>query len=273
MNKQQRREWRADVLGHSELTPAQKLVLLGLETFADYPEGTNARPGVAALAEQCRLKPRAVEGALQLGRELKLIQQTARANPKRGHAAVYRLLSTRTTVQIEDDFNPHDGADGTGVLPARNEFQPARNGVSTRTSVQPTNPITPIHNTNPPRAQQRDPQADAERMIRARLSVELPPLTLKLLRKQVVQLIDDGMEPDLIEEALTRWDQRSDAGPGLLPHLYSDALREQHQVQAAIADLNAATGVRSAIDACPDCDAVGRLDDLTDCPKHPNFRN
>jgi hypothetical protein len=34
-----------------------------------------------------------------------------------------------------------------------------------------------------------------------------------------------------------------------------------------------ATGVliREAIDAC-DCDDYGRLDDATDCPKHPNFR-
>ena len=30
--------------------------------------------------------------------------------------------------------------------------------------------------------------------------------------------------------------------------------------------------IRAAIDDCPDCDSAGRLDDLTDCPKHPNFR-
>lgn len=30
--------------------------------------------------------------------------------------------------------------------------------------------------------------------------------------------------------------------------------------------------IRDAIDACGDCDQVGRLDDLSDCPKHPNFR-
>jgi hypothetical protein len=29
---------------------------------------------------------------------------------------------------------------------------------------------------------------------------------------------------------------------------------------------------RAAIDNCPDCDQYGRLDDLTDCPRHPNFR-
>lgn len=30
--------------------------------------------------------------------------------------------------------------------------------------------------------------------------------------------------------------------------------------------------IRAAIDDCRDCDFVGRLDDQTDCPKHPNFR-
>jgi hypothetical protein len=32
------------------------------------------------------------------------------------------------------------------------------------------------------------------------------------------------------------------------------------------------TVIRRAIDRCPECDQVGRLDDLTDCPNHPNFR-
>lgn len=30
--------------------------------------------------------------------------------------------------------------------------------------------------------------------------------------------------------------------------------------------------IRDAIDRCRECDQYGRLDDLTDCPKHPNFR-
>jgi hypothetical protein len=30
--------------------------------------------------------------------------------------------------------------------------------------------------------------------------------------------------------------------------------------------------IRKAIDDCHDCDQFGKLDDATDCPKHPNFR-
>lgn len=30
--------------------------------------------------------------------------------------------------------------------------------------------------------------------------------------------------------------------------------------------------IRRDIDGCRECDDYGRLDDLTDCPMHPNFR-
>jgi hypothetical protein len=140
MTKTQRKDWREYVLGCAALTPAQRLVLLALEGFADYPAGTNARPGVKRLAEICALRDSAVEKALARGRDLQLIRQTGRANPKRSLAAVYRLIpapvSTRTAVRTETGFNPYG-----------NEFQPVREDASTRTYVQPTNPLTPIHNT------------------------------------------------------------------------------------------------------------------------------
>ena len=45
--------WRRHVIGlpKADLSPDQKLVHLALETFADYGDGTNARPGIQALAE------------------------------------------------------------------------------------------------------------------------------------------------------------------------------------------------------------------------------
>lgn len=147
MTPEQRRAWRRRVFAESELTAAQKLILLALETFADYPEGTNARPGVAILAEMCSLKTRVVEAALHEGRRLDLIERTARANPKRGQAACYRLVSTRTDMHVETGSTRTDMRIESGFQPARNEFQPARNGVSTRTLMQPTNPSTPIQNT------------------------------------------------------------------------------------------------------------------------------
>ena len=151
MNAAQRRDWRAYVFGCADLTPGQRLVLLALEGYADWPQGTNARPGVEGLAALCGCGHRVVEYALARGRALNLIKRTSRANPKRGLAAVYKLLpapvSTRTGIRVEDTHNPHDGADRNGFNPHETQFQPARDDVSTRTSVQPTNPLIPIHNT------------------------------------------------------------------------------------------------------------------------------
>lgn len=47
---------------------------------------------------------------------------------------------------------------------------------------------------------------------------------------------------------------------------------EAWQASAAAAEKATRSATRAAIDGCPDCDGAGRLDDLSDCPKHPNFR-
>lgn len=169
LDSAQRRTWRDHIYGCTDLTPAERLVLLGLSEFADWKSGANARPGVAHLAAMCGLKSRIVERALARGRELNLIEQEARANPRRGLAAVYRLVpvpdstrttvridedSTRTTVRLETEFNPHE-----------TEVQPARNGVSTRTTVQPTKSLTPsqLQQKESTSAHPREPATNNER--------------------------------------------------------------------------------------------------------------
>ena len=130
--------WTRCVLGSDSLTDAQKLVLLALQTFADYPAGTNARPGVATLAVACGLKERAVRYALEAGERLKLIEQTGPANPKRGHAATYRLISSGTAMPVEiissgNSVPVENGSRGTAM-----HFQPARRDISSGTGVPPT---------------------------------------------------------------------------------------------------------------------------------------
>jgi hypothetical protein len=130
--------WTRWVLGSDSLTDAQKLVLLALQTFADYPAGTNARPGVATLAVACGLKERAVRYALEAGERLKLIEQTKPANPKRGHAATYRLISSGTAIPVESVSSGtrvpvENGSSGTAM-----QFQVARSDTSSGTGVPPT---------------------------------------------------------------------------------------------------------------------------------------
>ncbi|QZT60934.1 helix-turn-helix domain-containing protein [Mycolicibacterium austroafricanum] len=104
-------QWCGHVLRHPDLTPAHKLVLLALAQFSDYPQGTNARPGVEVLAEACGLGERVVLYALGAARRLKLIKQTQPANVKRGRAAVYQLLpalaTTCTDVHLVDPNQVH----------------------------------------------------------------------------------------------------------------------------------------------------------------------
>ena len=46
----------------------------------------------------------------------------------------------------------------------------------------------------------------------------------------------------------------------------------QHEADVKADELHRKRAIRAAIDACPDCDQFGRLDDLSDCPKHPSNR-
>ena len=93
----QRRKWVRRVIGSDDLTSTQKNVLLALETYANYRDGTNAHPGEIKLAEDCGITTRAVRTALKRCRELGLIEQTADENPRAHLAAVYRIVILPTT--------------------------------------------------------------------------------------------------------------------------------------------------------------------------------
>lgn len=92
MTPESRRQWIRTVLGmpKQDLPDAQKVVLLALETFADWRDGTNARPAVATLSTMCNCDRRTVTRALARGRQLHLLELTA--NAAQHHPAVYRLV-------------------------------------------------------------------------------------------------------------------------------------------------------------------------------------
>ncbi|MDM1889032.1 hypothetical protein PP292_24445 [Mycobacteroides abscessus] len=133
---ERRRQWIRRVLGCTDLSAAQRNVLLALETFADYLDGSNAHPGETNLAEICGLTTRAVRTALSRGCELGLIKKTANENPRASRAAVYRLVlsgaTTGTAVPVNNSItgtavpvynshhrNGHDTITGTAVPPTK----------------------------------------------------------------------------------------------------------------------------------------------------------
>jgi hypothetical protein len=164
MNREEYWQWRDYVFRCHELTPTQRLVLLRLQTYSDYPAGTNARPGRAALADDCNLGTRVVDTVLKRARLLGLIEQTARANPKAHIAATYRLVpirnsvrhetvsgevSTRTTLRLENVSEDVSTRTSVQVEDVSTRTEPVFNshayGVSTRTMVRATNPLRPNH--------------------------------------------------------------------------------------------------------------------------------
>lgn len=149
MTPEQRRAWRRRVFAfaNADLRPAQKIVLLALETFADYPAGTNARPGINNLAAMCALDERTARYALKAGERLRLIERTARANPKRSLAAVYRLLPQPVSTGPLDPVDEVSTGSVDPLEPAFNRieslFLPDQIDVSTGPLDPPTNPYQP----------------------------------------------------------------------------------------------------------------------------------
>lgn len=267
MTPEQRRHWVRVVLSFDPalLTAAQKNVLLALETFADYRNGTNARPGETNLAALCALTPRAVRTALARGRELGLIEQTGLANSRMGLAAVYRLLpnnavvgfvgpvdhpTTGTAVPVNEPTTGttvpvNNSTTGTAVHHDRNGHD-----TTTGTAVPPTLPSPPNH---PPNGVLRNPGTSPERAA-AITHTEIVPS----------RFCDDhplgfrGRCPDCAN-ARTAFDA------------WQAAAAERDVALAAAEDLERRRR-RKLIDNCLECDDFGRDDDLQPCPHPPERR-
>ncbi len=152
ISPEQRRQWVRRVIGCEDLTAAQKSVVLALETFSDYRDGSNAHPGEANLAEICCITTRAVRSALERGRTVGLIQQTAPANPRAARAAVYRIvvptLITGTAVPVSNTITGttvpvNNSTTGTSMSPSPEQpFLPSESftkitGVSRNSGTSP----------------------------------------------------------------------------------------------------------------------------------------
>lgn len=150
MSPENRHRWVRMVLCCTELTAAQKTVLIALETFADFRTGTNAHPGEENLAAMTGLTPRAVRMALKQGRDIGLIVRTSAENPKAHKAAVYRLSTPAESASTTGTAVPVDNSTTGTTIPMEaattgTAMQHHRNGhvTSTGTAVPPTPHASP----------------------------------------------------------------------------------------------------------------------------------
>lgn len=259
---ERRRLWVRHVLAHADLTPAHKAVLVALETYADYRDGTNAYPGIELLARSTNLGVRIVRYALLAGRRLGLIEQTAPANPNRGRAAVYRLLPvehTGTTVPVETVDEP----DHTGTLmPVR----PVDNPDHTGTTV----PVSPV-----------DQQDHSGTYVPSIPAPPCPPPTPTPTPSGVLRTGVRHQATDLVAPHTNQRPSRFCAKHPLgTPNKCPDCANarthqrawDEHQaandLELAQADDVDRQRRRHRIDNCPHCDDYGRLDNLAPCT-HP----
>lgn len=150
-----RAAWTRQVIGagREHLTAAQKVVLIALSTFADYRDGTNARPGIDLLAGLCNLTSNAVGTALGRGRLLGLIERTELANRGGGKSDVYRLTLTPIAVGSTSPLTPTT----VGVTAADypNGHDPITPTATTRLPQRPLGP--PVQDQHKTREGERQP--------------------------------------------------------------------------------------------------------------------
>lgn len=143
-----RRGWTAwtRLVLRADLSAAGKTVLLALSTYAHYGNGTGAFPGEELLATDTGLDVRTVRRALTAGRAQALIEQTARANPKGGTAAVYRLTFPRPLDNVSSGHHSPVNSASTGHLsPVETDHHRTAVSFQPDSGVPPPRPYT---NTN-----------------------------------------------------------------------------------------------------------------------------
>lgn len=78
-------------------------------------------------------------------------------------------------------------------------------------------------------------QRDAARLVRDIVPAEHPAAVKTSLRLKASELIHAGTAPDDVAEALRRWVDKTGVGPGILPSLVSDVVKERSGASARAA--------------------------------------
>lgn len=82
----------------------------------------------------------------------------------------------------------------------------------------------------------------ASRLVATLIPSNIPAAVKTSLRLAASQLIvGDGLPSEVVAEALRRWASKSGSGPGLLPHIAADVVREKHAMSAPNARPNGLT--------------------------------
>lgn len=240
--------------------PMPKLVLLVLAEHAD--RHGRATTSVATLARETEASERTVRRALDTLTDRRLL---ARARRQRGTGAdtssVYWLnldhpQETDTVDTMADTVtaNPGGHSDtptGHGDSPSLSERHPGSVTPSPHAGVTVTPQCEPevLNRKKEPSGLARPRtrgtttvadlsatavRPDAYRLVsawRTETGAAYRPATVRTLAKHADGILRDGGDPAAVRAALDEWHRRPDARPGLLPHLYDDAVKARHHAR------------------------------------------
>lgn len=232
--------------------PMRKLVLYALAEHAD--TSGRCHPSLSTLASETEASVATVKRALVVLVDIGLVTRTPRS---RGTGATtstgYTLaLSNRkpddeqgsqraTGDQRAQNHSPQSepGGSAQGATPRRSMSPHAWRTVS-QESEPPVEPTTEPKSglrartrgtTTPAELAATAVRPDAYRLVsawRTETGVAYRPATVRALAKHADGILRDGGDPTAVRAALDAWHRRPDARPGLLPHLYDDAVKARH---------------------------------------------
>lgn len=245
MSEWHRHTWNKGMLRATDFSAADKLALCFCAVYSTYGTDDTFSVRQSTIAANTGLSERSVRHAFKLARELGWLELvTERQRGSRGKSDQYRLVMPDTASPTCPVEVPAEYA-GTPIgLPAGNtpEYRQNMSKVPEETEAPTSGNDAPLGYVfrfleegaaTPPPAPNLDHLGQPR--CRKHFGVENPP----------------------------------DCPPCGLERERKEAL-DRFKADRVAAERRA---IRAAIDSCPNkCDDAGRLDDLTDCPLHPNFR-
>lgn len=225
------------------LTKAEYMVLNNMATYAD-ADGRNARPSVGTMALDLGLHEDTVNAALKSLQAKGWIRLTkpgggggrGRGRPntwevfERAGAALDSKAATDAQTPCEDQPLPPGQTGGLeqSLPPESGSFTPRTTRAlpperfgGDQINDQINNQIAAARAREP---SDSDPDDPAVQLVRSVLH-GYPRQTVTGLQRHVAQMLDDDIDPEMIRGGLRRWEARSDARPGLLPHLVQDEIK------------------------------------------------
>lgn len=231
--------------------PMPKLVLYALAEHANRDGYTTT--SFATLARETEASRRTVMRALDALVEVHLVVRTRRQRRTGADTSnEYRLLlnhhsgSDQATSPPVGHTGTHQGREDT---PPRSELHPGSGGPAPHAGVTRTPQGEPevLNRTTEPsrKALQRctttaaelsatASRPDAYRLVtswRDQTNAPYRPATIRALSKHADGILRDGGALVPLRAALDEWDRRPDARPGLLPHLYDDAVKAARRAE------------------------------------------